>query len=231
MKKGFVVAIDGPVASGKGTIARKLSEQVKGFDLYTGAMYRSLALFCLENNIDISHPDEVEKALSQFSIDLTDTQVILNGRDVTERIKEKDAASMSAHVSPYPFVRHAMVKRQQEIAEREIQNGKIVIAEGRDTGTVVFPHADLKLYLTASDEVRARRRYDQYQHQGDARSFQDVLQEIKERDRRDMTRETDPLVSDPEEKGYIILDNSSISEEQTVQAITDKLKKRNLLHD
>src|SRR6185437_5223467 len=122
MKKGFVVAIDGPVASGKGTIAHKLAEKLHGFDLYTGAMYRSLALFCLENTIDMSHPDEVEKALSQFEIDLTDTQVILNGKDVTQRIKQNDAAKMSAHVSAYPFVRRAMVKRQQEIGEREMNN-------------------------------------------------------------------------------------------------------------
>jgi cytidylate kinase len=231
MKKGFVVAIDGPVASGKGTIAHKLSEQLKGFDLYTGAMYRSLALFCLENNINMSNSEDVEKALSQFDIDLTDTQVVLNGKDITERIKQNDAARMSAHVSPYPFVRRAMVKRQQEIGERESTNGRIVIAEGRDTGTVVFPNADVKFYLTATDEVRAKRRYDQYQRQGDDRSFEDVLHEIKERDKRDMTRETDPLVSNPEEKGYVVLDNSSMNEEQTLLSITDELKKRNLLHD
>lgn len=231
MQKGFVIAIDGPVASGKGTIAHNLSERLGGFDLYTGATYRSLALYCLENNINLANEDAIKKILPNVSIDLTGTKVILNGRDVTQRIKENDAASTSALVSPYAFVRKVMVKRQQEIAEREIVNGKIVIAEGRDTGTVVFPNADFKLYLKASEKVRANRRFIQYQDQGDIRSKDDVFNEIRARDKRDMTRINDPLVSNPQDLGYYILDNSSLNEEQTLQAIENELKRRKLLSD
>jgi len=229
MQKGFVVAIDGPVASGKGTIAHKLAMQLGGFDLYTGATYRSLALYCLEQQIDFSDQEAIEGALSQVTIDLTLTQIILNGKDVTQRIKEEDVASKSAVVSALPLVRRAMVKRQQEIADRVINDGKIVIAEGRDTGTVVFPDASLKLYLTASDEVRAQRRFAQYQKQGDTRDFAAVLEEIRERDKRDTTRETDPLVSNPEEHGYVLLDNSAMDEEQTLAALMQVLEERKLL--
>lgn len=231
MNNGFIIAIDGPVASGKGTVAHKLSERLSGFDLYTGAMYRSLALFCLENNIDLSDKEAVKDALQHVTVDLIRTQVLLNGKDVTERIKETDAASMSALVSPFAFVRKAMVKRQQQIGEREIQKGRIVIAEGRDTGTVVFPKADLRLYLTASGEIRAKRRFEQYQRQGDTRSFEEVVREVKERDERDTTRETDPLASDPERLGYMVLDNSDMNETQTINAILEELKRRKLIDD
>lgn len=231
MQKGFIIAIDGPVASGKGTIAHNLSVRLGGFDLYTGATYRSLALYCIENNINLKDEEDIKKIIPNVSIDLTGTKVILNGKDVTERIKENDAASTSAIVSSIPSVRKALVARQQEIAMREIGAGKIVIAEGRDTGTVVFPSADFKLFLQATDQIRAKRRFNQYQEQGDTRSLDEVHSEILERDKRDMTRTTDPLVSNPQDLGYFILDDSDLSEDETLEAVENELKRRKLLHD
>lgn len=228
MKEGFVIAIDGPVASGKGTIAQQLARRLTGFDLYTGATYRALALFCIEHQIAVSE-SEVALAAEQITIALQDSQILLNGKDVTQRIAEKDVASMSSKIATFPAVRRILVTKQQEIAQQFLQKGQIVVAEGRDTGTVVFPKAAVKLYLTASVETRANRRMQQYHAQGDMRSFEEVFEEIRNRDIRDITRQADPLVSNPEKDGYIVLDNSDMTEEQTLAIIEQELQQRNLL--
>src|SRR5258708_1768659 len=150
MHKGYIIAIDGPVASGKGTIANHLARRLKGFDLYTGATYRCLALFCIENKVDLFNKEAIQAAMLHVIIEIKDGKIFLNGNDVTERIKKEDVASKSSIVAAIAGVRKFMVYRQQEIAQKAMQEGKIVIAEGRDTGTVVFPTAELKLYLTAT---------------------------------------------------------------------------------
>lgn len=226
MDKGFVIAIDGPVASGKGTIAPKLANALNGFYLYTGAMYRCVALACIEKGIDMQHEDNVVVVLPDLEIHFEGERVFLNGRDVTERLKAEDAANGSSVVAVYPKVREELVKRQQQIGDTAIKKGQVVVLEGRDTGTKVFPDAAIKIYLTASDEVRAKRRLAQYISQGREVSFEQVLQEIRERDKRDKERATDPLPSNPEELGYFVVDNSEVNEEKTIM---EELKRRALI--
>ncbi len=231
MKKGFIIAIDGPLASGKGTIAKKLAAVLHGVDLYTGAMYRSLALFCINNEINLDNTIDVIAQLKNVSVVYNDDKIELNGTDVTLAIQESAVAEGASVVGVIPQVRKELVARQQTIGNEKRNHGKIVIVEGRDIGTVVFPDASLKIYLTASETVRAQRRYAQHKNNGDTRSFEEMLADVKIRDKRDTQRTTDPLASDPEKLGYFVLDNSNLNEEETVDAIIAELKKRNLLHD
>lgn len=229
MREGFAIAIDGPVAAGKGTIASKLAKELQGFYLYTGAMYRCLALECINRGVAVEDEAAVEKVLPFVTITFDNTKTFLNGVDVTERIQEADAASGASIVSVYPYVREASVIKQQAIAKKAIENGEIVVAEGRDTGTRVFPDAKFKLYLTATPEVRAKRRLTQFLNQGRKVDYEHVLAEVRERDERDKSRETDPLPSNPEELGYFILDDSQMSEEETLGVIKAELERRQLV--
>lgn len=229
MDKGFIIAIDGPLASGKGTIAKRLAHVLKGIDLYTGAMYRCVALFCINNAINLNDATEVSAQLNKIKVTYKDNRILLNDTDVTEAIQEAAIAEGSSVVAVIKEVRKELVKRQQQIGREESAKGKVVVVEGRDIGTVVFPDATLKLYLTASEEVRANRRLEQYKKLGDQRTFQDVLDQIRIRDKRDTERMADPLTRDPGKYGYVIIDNSDMSEEQTINAIIDELKKKELL--
>lgn len=224
--KGFVIAIDGPVASGKGTFAPKLAKMLNGFYLYTGAMYRCVALACIEKGIDITNEEQVVELLPEIAISFEGEHVFLNGKDVTVRIKAEDTANGSSVVATYPKVREELVKRQQALGTQAVAQGKVAILEGRDTGTKVFPEAEVKIYLTATDEVRAKRRLAQYVSQGRDVSFEQVLKEVQARDTRDRERTTDPLPSNPEELGYFVVDNSEVNEEKT---ILEELKRRELI--
>lgn len=229
MNKGFIIAIDGPLASGKGTIAKRLAHHLHGIDLYTGAMYRCVALFCINSEVNLNNASEVIAQLDKIKVSYKDDRIFLNETDVTEAIQESAIAEGSSVVAIIPEVRKELVKRQQQIGREESAKGKIVVVEGRDIGTVVFPDAAFKLYLTASEEVRANRRMVQYKKLGDSRTFQEVLEQISTRDKRDIERKTDPLTRDPEKYGYFVLDNSDMDEEQTIDAIIYELKKKELL--
>lgn len=228
MPKGFVIAIDGPAAAGKGTISPLLAKSLNGFYLYTGAMYRCLALLCIENSIDTKNESSVIAILPQLKISFSNDRVFLNGKDVTERIKKEDVAMRSSDVAVVRKVREEMVSKQQEIAGHLIDEGKTIIAEGRDTATRVFPKADLKVFLTATPEVRAKRRVIQLKEGGEIVEFEEILKDVQLRDRQDTDRETDPLVKDPESFGYFVLDNSNMSEEETIKIIINEAIKRNL---
>lgn len=226
MTQGYAIAIDGPAAAGKGTIAPKLAEKLNGFYLYTGAMYRCLALLVIRNNLGISDYKSLIPLLSDKSIHFEDGQVILNGENVTEELKKENVAMMSSKVAEIREVRRQMIQLQQRIAQKEIEKGRIVIAEGRDTGTKVFPNAKLKIFLTATPRIRAERRLKQLQSQKEkSLSFEKVLIDVENRDNRDVNREVDPLVANPQDYGYFVLDNSNLTEEETVKAIVDRLSK------
>ncbi len=229
MKRGFVIAIDGPVASGKGTISPKLASKLDGFYLYSGAIYRGLALFCLENNLSIDNEEQIVQNLDRVHLEFDDKIVLLNGVDVTEKIKSPEVAKASSPVASYAGVREYFQNLQRAIAQKEIENGRVVVAEGRDMGTVIFPNAEFKLYLTATPEVRSERRLAQYHEKGQDLSLDEVLKDTNERDARDMNRETAPLVKNPKEHGYIVLDNSNLTEQETLDAIMDELKKEKLI--
>jgi cytidylate kinase len=192
-------------------------------------MYRCVALFCLENEVILTDESAVIARLPEVIVHFEDALVFLNGRDVTERIKAQDTANGASVVAAFPKVRKALVSKQQEIAQVAISSGKIVISEGRDTGTKVFPDAQIKIYLTASEETRARRRLAQYTEKGIKGDFEAVLEEIRGRDKRDKERAIDPLPSNPEQLGYVILDDSQITEQETLQSIHNELEKRNLV--
>lgn len=227
--KKFAIAIDGPVAAGKGTVALQLAHNLDGLYLYTGAMYRSLALTALENNVDLRDEDAIVALLPQVHITFKDDKVFLNGRDVTETLKEEGPANGSSIVAQFPKVREQMVLKQQAIANEAIADGKIVISEGRDTGTKVFPDSPFKVYLTASAEERAKRRLTQFHEQGRDVNFDEVLAEVRERDERDMSRAVDPLPSKPAELGYFIVNDSGMAVEETVQIIEEELRERRLI--
>ena len=229
MPKGFVIAIDGPVASGKGTIAQKLAKKLHGFDLYTGAMYRCVALLCINKGLDLENESAVESVLSDLNAEFNNGKVLLNGQDVTERIKEQDAASGASVVGVFPRVRESLAHKQQQIAKRATDKGLIVVAEGRDMGTTVFPDAPFKIYLTARPEVRAKRRMEQFIDSG--KDLEGELVELKTRDKRDTERVASPLASSPEDLGYFVLDNSDMNEEQALDAINKELGKRKLIND
>ena len=226
--KGFIIAIDGPVASGKGTLALKLAQTLNGFYLHTGAMYRCIALMCIDKGLDLKNESQVESVLEDLDISLAGNKVILSGRDVTERIKEPGVASGASEIGVYPKIREVSVLRQQTIAKNEVSQGKIVVSEGRDTGTVVFPDAPFKLYLTAKPEVRAHRRMVQYGNLSEDDLIRE-LEKLKTRDKRDIERETSPLPAEPEALGYFVLDNSDLKEEETMSKVIAELKKRKLI--
>lgn len=220
----FILAIDGPVASGKGTIAKKLAKKLQGIHLYTGSMYRCVALYCLEKQIDLTNEPAVVASLPNIHISFHNEEIILNNKTVTNRITESDAAAGSSVVAQYKEVRKALVLQQQHIGKDLLKKGNIVIAEGRDIGTTVFPQAQVKIFLTASVAVRAKRRLEQYHQQG--LTFADALKDMEERDKRDFTRECDPLPSDPESLGYVIVDDSDLTEKQTENAILAIIQKQ-----
>lgn len=232
MENPFVIAIDGPVAAGKGTVAPLLAQKLNGFHLYTGSMYRGLALYCIENNIDFRDSGKVGQILDNVNVDISDSSILLNGKDITERIKEQDVADVVPFVAANHVAREKMVKKQQEIAAKYLEKGKIVVAEGRDLGTKVFPDASFKIFLTARPDVRAKRRLEQLREMGEKNiEFNQILKETEERDRIDSSRKKDPLVSDPGKFGYFVLDNSDISENETVGIIIKKLKEEGLIDD
>jgi CMP/dCMP kinase len=231
MTKGFSIAIDGPVAAGKGTIATDLTNRLGGFYIYTGAMYRSVALLCIERGIELENEEKVATVLPDVNMKFQDGRILLGDRDVTERIKEPDTARGSSIVARQKAVREDLIRKQQEIANKAMNNGQIVIVDGRDIGTNVLPNADLKIYLTANVDVRIERELGRYKMQGITKDRNEIIEEIKKRDERDFNRELDPLPADPLALGYWILDSSGQTESETVDIIIQELKKRGLIND
>jgi cytidylate kinase len=224
MKIGYSIAIDGPVAAGKGTIAPALARKLNGFYINTGAMYRCVALFCFKNNINIENEGDVVKSLDEISIELKNDKIFLNGADVTKEIKKENISILSPKVALYQKVRQKLVSYQHKIAQNALSSGISVVAEGRDTGTKVLPNANLKVFLTADPKVRAQRRLQQIKDRNENKSLEEVLEDIIKRDRQDSERKIDPLVTDPKAYGYFVLDNSRLSEEETINAIIERVK-------
>lgn len=223
------IAIDGPVAAGKGDIAGRLAKELGLLYIYTGAMYRMLALACIEKNILPKDPEKVFSLLSIVSIELVDPdpnsqnlyKALLDGVDVTERITEQDAAMGASDVSTIAEVRQFMVKRQQDIAR-----GHRVVMEGRDIGLRVLPNAQLKIFLTATLEERARRRWEQNKLKRINQSLEEVIEDTKKRDFQDMNRAVDPLRKLPDSWE---LDTTSLTQPEVIEKIKEELRRRRLL--
>lgn len=186
--KNFIVAIDGPAGSGKSTVAKILAKKYSMTYLDTGAMYRMCALYFIENEISIDKKKNIEENLPLINLDIEKDKFFLNGKDVSLKIRTPEVTSMVSYVAKIKEIREKMVELQ-----REISKGKDVILDGRDIGTVVFPDADLKVFLVASPEERAKRRMKDYEEKGIIEEYEKVLASILERDFIDSTRKEGPL--------------------------------------
>lgn len=223
------IAIDGPVASGKGDIASRLAKQLGFLYVYTGAMYRALALLCIQSHVPFTDESRILALLSSHVIDMKAPHdgsvyhfsVFLDGVDVTERITYQDTAQGASDVGVLPRVRQWMVKAQQHIAE-----GKNVVMEGRDIARRVLPDAQLKVFLTASVEERALRRYKEWQKKDIQKTYEETLLDTKKRDAQDRSREIDPL---EQVDGAWELDTTGISQDEVVSRIIGELRKRGLV--
>jgi cytidylate kinase len=209
-----VVAIDGPAGAGKSTVSRRVAAQLGYTYIDTGAMYRCVALAALNSN-----RDDIEAIAREIRVAFgPQQQVYLNGADVTSAIREPRVSEAASKVSANPEVRKAMVKEQRRIAE-----GTSVVMEGRDIGTVVFPDAQVKIFLDADPLVRARRRAEELNAKGIDANVDEIAQQIRDRDHRDATRADSPMVAAPD---AIRVDTSGLSLEQVEEAILDIVRKR-----
>lgn len=213
----FIIALDGPSGSGKSTIANLLAKKLKISYLNTGSMYRALTLYLLENNI--KKTDDFDKnILENINIDINKDKVFLNGKDVSKEIRDKEVTENVSWVSSMPEVREYLVEMQ-----RNISNNKSIILDGRDIGTVVFPNAKYKFYLTASSYVRAKRRFDQKEI---AKSFEEIKEDIEKRDYLDSHREISPLKKADD---AIEIDSSDLTISQTIDKIIENMDKEDVL--
>lgn len=213
----FQVAIDGPAGSGKSTISKRVCDLLGFIHIDTGAMYRAVTLEALNRGIDLEDPDAYA-FLEDIEIVYENDKIFLNGKSVGREIRSARVANNVSTVAKMPVVRHMMVKIQQKAA----QNGKIVM-DGRDIGYVVLPNADVKIFLTASVEERARRRFKESQLAGRNENYEDILENIKSRDFKDSNRELNPL---RQAHDAILLDTTNLSIDDVVLEIVKIINER-----
>jgi len=219
----MIITIDGTVGSGKSTAAAGLARRLGAAHLDTGAMYRALTLKALRDGLDLEDPEALTRMAASTTVELDGKpgaqRVRLDGVDVTAVVRENRVSTHSHYVARTPGVRETLVVRQRAFAARAGD----VVAEGRDQGTVVFPDADVKFFLDADAEVRARRRQLELQERDQVRSYRDVLTEITERDRRDATREVSPLVAAAD---AVRVDTTDMTIGQMVDALAAEVERR-----
>lgn len=218
--QNLVIAIDGPAASGKSTTARMLAEKLEYVYIDTGAMYRACAVHALKHGVKIEENDDLKKLLANIRIEIRyrkeGNQVLLNGDDVSARIRQEDISRLSSEIAVIGFVRRKLVELQRAMAER---GG--VIMDGRDIGTVVLPHADLKIYMIADVGVRAERRQKELHLKGIETDFATVKKELEWRDYNDSHREMGPL---KKAEDAIELNTTFLSIDEQVERILNIIK-------
>lgn len=206
------IAIDGPAGAGKSTIAKKLAKELGFIYVDTGAMYRAMGLYFLENKIQASEEEKISSLCENIQVSIRyengEQQVILNGKNVSTDIRREEVGNMASAVSVYPKVREKLVALQQSLAD-----SADVIMDGRDIGTCVLPGAELKIYLTASTSARAKRRYDELAGKGESCNLEEIKKDIIERDERDMNREVSPL---RQAEDAVLVDSSDMGIEEVV---------------
>ncbi len=222
--KNYSIAIDGPAGAGKSSVSKEIAKRLGIVYIDTGAMYRAFGLYYLKNNLSLDEEEVVNMNVSNVVIELKnedeETKIYLNQEDVTTEIRTEGASVGASKVSVYPKVREKMVKLQQEIACKSS-----VIMDGRDIGTVVLPNATLKIYLTASVDERAKRRYKEQLLKGMDVKLEDIKKDIEERDYRDMHRETSPL---KQADDAILLDTSNLTQEEVIEEILKLCRERDI---
>lgn len=221
----FQIAIDGPAGSGKSTVARLVADRLGWLYVYTGAMYRAAALLAKRAEVDWSDAQEIARLIESSKIqmknpdvnqrDSRQTTLLLNGEDVSEKIMTEEIGEGASVVAVHKEVREALVAKQQEIAEDHN-----VVMEGRDTTFRVLPNANLKIYLIAQIEERARRRHKQILDRGEDTSYDQVLEDLRKRDKRDSGRQVDPLQVTADSW---VLDTTDLTIEQVIEKIVEKV--------
>ncbi len=213
--KPIAVAIDGPVGAGKSSIARTAAQRLGFIYCDTGALYRSVGLYCSRNGVDLKNTDEIAAQLNNIKLEIRleggVQHVFLNGEDVSEEIRLPEISMAASAVSAVPAVRAALLDIQRDTAANSS-----AIMDGRDIGTVVLPDADVKIFLTAKPEIRAKRRFDELIAKGKDVKFDDVLRELNERDYADTHRETAPL---KQAEDAVLADTSELDFEQSVELV------------
>jgi cytidylate kinase len=211
----LIIAIDGPVGSGKSTVARRVAQVLDYVYVDTGAMYRAVALKATRKSVSLDATDDLITLAGDTRVELraqNGTQrVLLDGEDVTLTIRRPEISQAASQVATIPGVRHVLVTEQRRAGHK----GGVVM-EGRDIGTVVFPDAELKIFLTASPEIRAERRWREHQQKDEAIDLAKTLEEIRERDRRDRERATSPLV---QASDAVVVDSSAMDAEEVARLI------------
>ncbi|MGX2987180.1 (d)CMP kinase [Ursidibacter sp. B-7004-1] len=221
MNKNIVITVDGPSGAGKGTLCHALAEKLKFDFLDSGAIYRILALAAKKSGIDFAN----EKQLAELGRNLNvqfipsngEIHVVLDGENVGDQIRTAESGQNASKIAVYPLVREALLQRQ-----RDFSTSKGLVADGRDMGTIVFPEAQVKLFLDASAEERTKRRVKQLQEKGFNANFDEILAEIKERDFRDRNREVAPLIP---AKDALVLDSTSLSIDEVIQKALSYVEK------
>jgi CMP/dCMP kinase len=218
----LIIAIDGPVGSGKSTVARGVAELLGYAYLDSGAMYRALALKAIRRGVSLSDATALENLARETHIDLergaAGQKVSLDGEDVTLAIRTSEVSQAASRVALIPGVRQVLVNEQRRAGSRGA-----VVMEGRDIGTVVFPHAELKIFLDASVEMRAERRWREHQQKGDALTLAQVVDEVRERDLRDRSRAASPLAR---AKDAVLVDNTAMDAVETARLIAQLARER-----
>ena len=225
----LTIAIDGPAGSGKSSVARRVAAMLGYLYLDSGAMYRAVALKALRNKIPLDNDSRLEALARESHIELKPptaeqesaglkNRVFLDGTDVTYEVRNGEVAQAASRLATIAGVREVLVAEQQRAGA-----GGGVVMEGRDIGTVVFPHAELKIFLEASPEVRAERRWKEHQEKGDDASLEDVLEEVRVRDQRDRERKVSPLVR---AEDAVLIDNTAIGIEETARVIVMLARER-----
>jgi len=218
----IIIAIDGYSACGKSTLAKDLSKKLKYAYIDTGAMYRAVTLFFLRNEIDFDNKVAVAKALDKITIEFVNVKgknrTLLNGEDVEEEIRKMYVSQKVSPVATISAVRRAMVAQQQKMGEK-----KGVILDGRDIGTVVFPKAELKLFLTASPDIRTQRRFEEIQAKNQVSTFEEIKANLLERDHIDSSRVDSPL---KQAVDAVVIDNSNLSKKEQLAMVNVLVKER-----
>ena len=209
------IAIDGPAGAGKSTIAKRLAKKLGFIYVDTGAMYRAMAYYFLQHNIDAKDENAIAAACPDVDVTITyengEQQVLLNGENVNGVIRNEEVGNMASSTSVYPVVRKKLVEVQRQLAK-----SADVIMDGRDIGTCVLPDAQVKIYLTASSATRAKRRYDELTEKGVSCDLAEIEKDIIDRDYRDMHRETSPL---RQAEDAVLVDSSEMNIDEVVDAI------------
>ncbi|MCA9042254.1 MAG: (d)CMP kinase [Planctomycetaceae bacterium] len=207
----MIITIDGPAGTGKSTVARALAERLGFQFLDTGALYRAVAWACLEGEISLDDVKTIVDKTRQMQFRWEEGRLWIDEQEVTEKIRTADVTQGASQVAVIPEVREALNEVQRQIADT-----RDIVTEGRDQGTVVFPHATCKFYLNASAEERARRRYLELTNQGEEAEFETILEQIKERDDRDATREIAPLKPAPD---AILVDSTNLKPDRVLDLL------------